>query len=68
MMGIVKEVGEETVKMDEPPDGRQDAQLDVEIVSVRDNAQTCRAAARAETAETTAAAVATTKRARCDYR
>ena len=64
MMGIVKEVGEETVKMDfNHPMAGKTLNFDVEIVSVRDvRPKTCRAAARAESAETTAAAVATTKK------
>ena len=63
MMGIVKEVGDETVKMDfNHPMAGKTLNFDVEVVSVRDvTPETCRAAVHAATAETTAAAVATTE-------
>ena len=63
MMGIVKEVGDETVKMDfNHPMAGKTLNFDVEVVSVRDvTPEDCRAAVHAATAETTAAAVATTE-------
>ena len=62
MMGIVKEVGDETVKMDfNHPMAGKTLNFDVEVVSVRDvTPEDCRADVRAASAAVTAAKAAET--------